>query len=65
MDTTVIERETLFATEDNQSVHEIGEEDGTETFIVGNLVVTDAKLVKRKGRWQLRGTIPLKIVERR
>lgn len=56
--------DTLFVTEDNQLVHEIGEDDGCETFVVGSVVVTDAKLVKRKGRWLLRGTIPLRMRER-
>lgn len=64
--TTMPERQqTLFATEDNQSVHEIGEDEGADVFIVGNLVVTEAKITKRRGRWELRGTIPLKLVDRR
>lgn len=64
MDTTIVERRTLFATEDNQAVHELGEAEGIGTFIVGNLVVTGAKLVKKKGRWSLKGSIPLKILHR-
>lgn len=52
---------TLFITEDNQPVHEIGEDEGEEAFIVGTLVFTNAKLLKHRGQWQLRGTINLRL----
>lgn len=64
MSTTIADRDTLFATEDNQAVHEIGEEEGANVFVIGSLVLTRAKLIKKKGRWHLRGTIPLKVLRR-
>lgn len=56
------QQRTLFATEDNQTVHEIGERGNT--YVVGTLVLTNARLAKRNGRWTLRGTIPIKIAHR-
>lgn len=64
--TTLAERETtLFVTDDNQAVHEIGEDDEGTAFIVGSLVVTEGELVKKRGRWHLRGSIPLRLTDRR
>lgn len=61
MTTMPADQETLFVTEDEQAVYELGEEEGAGTYAVGSLIVTDATLRRVRGRWEVRGTIAVRV----